>query len=330
MNKANDIKFQAVKGFIKMFSCSHSMLMASSQYLNVEVSEDLLKAATGFGAGISAMGDICGMVNGGAVAIGQKLSALHAAPDEKWKVALLCNALYHRIRESAGMCSCGEVHGGKYLAKNFRRAILTGKTLKCFEMLSKGAGILDDLIMDDHDGLEKSCIDQGKADRIREIYKYFQDQGFHCCGSTIKRIQEMSGKDLSALNAAGSGFIGGIGFSGTFCGSLIGGIMAISLAYGIDPRDIQYKDTAKIIYHGLVKNDKIWTDEKVFKPAKVFNYSQQLYKSVEKDYGNCDCRAISGLDIEKPASIEAYKSVNRIRNCKELSESIARQVAEWL
>ena len=147
MREEQKIKIQAVKGFLKMFSCSQSMLMTFSEFHHTPVSRDLLKAMIGFSAGISTMGDICGMFNGGAVVLGQKLTPIYASEEEQWKIALACNIFFKQTKESVGTCSCGDIHGGKHLAKNFRKAILSGRAMKCFEMLYKGMGHLDGLLL---------------------------------------------------------------------------------------------------------------------------------------------------------------------------------------
>jgi len=74
-----DIRKEAVKGFIKVFSCAHSMLMASAEQHRRPVDVNMLKAVTGLGAGVATMGDICGMVNGGVVALGNLLAPVYGS-----------------------------------------------------------------------------------------------------------------------------------------------------------------------------------------------------------------------------------------------------------
>lgn len=285
---------------------------------------DLLKASTGLAAGVSTMGDICGMVNGGALVLGKTL----ASEFSDCEIAAFCNEFYQRVKESVGTCSCGEVHGGKHLARNFRRAILTGRTAKCLEMLRKGSGIVDELARESK--REFLHFDPGKKERIQEICQHFQSREFHCCRSTLQRIHEASGLDTSALNDAVAGLVGGIGFSGTLCSAVVGGVLALGLKYGIDARDRSYRDTWRIIYHGLLKSDRVWSDEKVFPPAKTFSHCQAVYKMVEEEYGDCDCTTISGLDINKPSSVQEFMQEGKIQYCQRLSEKIARLATQSL
>jgi len=323
-----DIRINAVKGFIKVFSCAHAMLMVSAGRHRTPLDVNTLKAVTGFGAGVATMGDVCGMVNGGVVALGNLLAPLYGPPDEEWKTALFCHEFYRQTKEAAGTCSCGEIHGGKHLAKNFRKAILTGKTFKCFEMLCKGAGILDDFF--DRIPYVPPLFETEKADRIRSIYEHSRGNRFHCCRTTLESIQEKSGRDLSFLREASTGFIGGIGFSGTLCGSIIGGVLAAGATHGVDPCKSDYGDTMKIICHGLLKSDKIWSDTRVFKAARAFQVSRKIYEMVESSYGSCDCRIISGLNVERPETFQAYVQENGIARCRGLADRIARETAALL
>lgn len=315
-----DVRKQAVRGFIKVFSCSHSMILTLMEDADI----DLLKASTGLGAGLSTMGDICGMVNGGALVLGERL----ASESSDWEIAVFCNEFYQRVKQSVGTCSCGEVHGGKHLARNFRRAILTGKTAKCLEMLYKGSGILDELT--DTARTESLHFDPERRAKIEEMCQHFQSKGFHCCRSTLQRIHEASGLDTSPLDKAVAGFVGGIGFSGTLCGAVVGGVLALGLKHGVDPRDSSYRDTWKIIYQGLIKSDRIWSDEKVFRPAKTFGHCQTIYRAVEQEYGDCDCSTISGLDINSSPSVQEYMEEGNVEYCERLSAEIARLATQFL
>ena len=85
----------------------------------------LLRSVVGFSSGISTMGDTCGVANGGVAVLGKKYAGL---PSERFY--LLCAEYFRRLEAKVGTPNCGIVHGGKHLARNFRRAILTGKTIK--------------------------------------------------------------------------------------------------------------------------------------------------------------------------------------------------------
>ena len=132
---------KVVVDFIKAFSCAYSVTKNLSGQLGVEIDPMLLRSVVGFSSGISTMGDTCGVVNGGVTVLGKKYSDL---PSDR--LYLLCAEYFRRLEGRVGTPNCGIVHGGKHLARNFRRAILTGKTIKCVEVLAQGAQVLQELI----------------------------------------------------------------------------------------------------------------------------------------------------------------------------------------
>jgi C_GCAxxG_C_C family probable redox protein len=326
--KPQEVKKQAVKGFLKVFSCAHSMVNTISQHYHMPPDSKLLKAATGFAAGLSTMGDTCGMVNGGVLILGRKFSEHPLWRDKQLELILTCNQFYQMTESAAGTCNCGDVHGGKHLAKDFRRALLTGKTVKCFEMLYKGAGILSGLIGEGKKGV--SPLDPVICDRVATIYREFQSQNFHCCRTTLQRVQELSGLDISPVSESVSGFIGGIGFNGSLCGAVVGAVVALGLKYGIDPSDKGYKDTLKIIYQGLRHSERIFEDEKVLAAAAVFKPSQSLYRLVQHKYSDCNCTTISGLDLSQASTVQEFMKNSRIQECRKLSETIAQETTMLL
>ena len=130
---------KVVVDFIKAFSCAYSVTKNLGLELEVETDPLLLRSVVGFSSGISTMGDTCGVANGGVAVLGKKYSDL---PSDR--LYLLCAEYFRRLESRVGTPNCGVVHGGKHLARNFRRAILTGKTIKCVEVLAHCAQVLKD------------------------------------------------------------------------------------------------------------------------------------------------------------------------------------------
>ena len=86
-------------------------------------------------------------------------------------------------------------------------------------------------------------------------------------------IQEVFGLESEETFKAATGFAGGIGFKGSVCGALTGGIMAIGLKYG---RDLQ-----AFLQHDLEKTR-----------FKTFKLARRLWEKFKKTYGSCICRDI--------------------------------------
>ncbi len=92
----------------KGYHCSEASMRAVSETLNLQLSEDMLKACCGFMSGGGGMKERCGIVETGIMLI----SCLHGrlSPDEKtWKYNHLIRLLHKRFTESLGSYNCREL-----------------------------------------------------------------------------------------------------------------------------------------------------------------------------------------------------------------------------
>lgn len=84
-------KDQAVQKFLAGYNCAQAVLYSACPRLQLE--RDLaLKLSTGFGAGIARLGNVCGAVSGGVLALGLRYG--RGENDEKTKT----NDTYNRIQ----------------------------------------------------------------------------------------------------------------------------------------------------------------------------------------------------------------------------------------
>jgi C_GCAxxG_C_C family probable redox protein len=312
---------KVVADFIKAFSCAYSVTKNLSRELEVETDPLLLRSVVGFSSGISTMGDTCGVVNGGVTVLGKKYAGL---PSQRFY--LLCAEYFRRLQERVGTPNCGVVHGGKHLARNFRRAILTGKTMKCVEVLAHGAQVLKELDAVAADG-DLASGDPQRVEYIDAATRYFETECFHCARTTISSIAK--GLDIPAEHVLdpSKGFIGGIGFNGTVCGAIAGGVLCLGLQSDVDLGGSGYSDAAGIVLHGLLKSDRIFEDERRFRPAKLFDRCKQLYRTVESEFGGAHCEEILGLKLDEPGGCERYQKAGKIGLCREIAARVADAVA---
>lgn len=321
MFKITNPGMQTVKDFVKAFNCSYSTTKNLSSTLGIKADPVLLRAVTGFGSGIAASGETCGAVNGGIVVLGKKF------PDNTLASPLfytLCSEYFNRIRSRAGAVNCGLVHGGRHLASHFRRAILTAKAIKCMNILRHGADILITL---DKEVQEKNFIFIKHHDfaGIEKITEYFEGEGFHCCCSVINEISKKTGINiLSILNPA-RGFVGGIGFNGTVCGAVIGGILCAGLIAGADLSNAGFADTIRIIGHGLKQNDKIFTNEKHFPAARTFKLCRAIHDEISDKYGGLYCDEILEQRLDTATGANKYIESKKINKCRDIVKTVTEK-----
>lgn len=313
-----------VVDFIKSFSCVYSITKNLSESFGVEHDPLLLNSVVGFSSGISTMGDTCGVANGGAMVISKKYASLSSN-----KIYLLCSEYFSRLEQKVNTPDCGIVHGGKHLTKDFRRAILTGKALKCAEILYHGTDILEDLSkMADKNNFSFAKPDKRGA--IKDAASLFEQENFHCCQSVIDEISRSINIPKENIELPAKGFIGGIGCNGTLCGAISGGVLCLGIANNVEISKSGYKDAMKIITRGLIVNDDVFEDEKHFKPARLFTQCKTVYKEVEDKFGHTHCHKILGCRLDEKSGIEQYKKGNKIDLCRDVAKIVTKRVQALL
>jgi hypothetical protein len=89
-----------------------------------------------------------------------------------------------------------------------------------------------------------------------------------------------------------------------------------------------YSDAAGIVLHGLLKSDKIFEDERRFRPARLFDACKRLYQSVEMEFGGAHCREILELKLDAPGACERYRRDGKIELCRKLAGTVVDAVLE--
>ena len=99
-----------------------------------------------------------------------------------------------------------------------------------------------------------------------------------------------------------TGFCGGIAHTGSHCGAVSGGIMAINLALG---RNIA-SDDREACYQGI----------------------RSFLERFEANFGSLDCPKLIGLDLSSPGAHEMYRQQGLHEQCTNYVTSAARMVLE--
>ena len=144
-------------------------------------------------------------------------------------------------------------------------------------------------------------------DKAYERARAYLLEGWNCSQSVFKAMQELLGlEDKLALRAA-TGFAGGIGNSGAFCGACAGGVLTLSVLYGRDDLS-QHQE----------KED-------------TYLYCAEWFRRFMKHFKSCQCREILGVDLNDPETRKEYWAKGRNReNCSELRVGTAARMVTQL
>ncbi len=149
--------------------------------------------------------------------------------------------------------------------------------------------------------------DPSLPDKAYETARNYLIEGWNCSQSVFKAMQEILGlQDRLALKAA-TGFAGGIGNSGAFCGACAGGVLTLSALYGRDDLS-QHQE----------KED-------------TYLYCAEWFRRFMGHFTSCNCRDILGVDLNDPAIRKEYWASGRNReNCSELRVGTAARMVTQL
>ena len=139
---------QAVAIFAEGFNCSQAVFSTYGPLYGID-EQQALKIATGFGAGMARMEEVCGAVTGAIMAIGAKNGT--ADPTDRPSVGRTYQGvrrLAARFRELHGTLICRELLGGVDLNTEEGQKEFHGKDLKqkvCTVCVRDAAKILEEL-----------------------------------------------------------------------------------------------------------------------------------------------------------------------------------------
>jgi C_GCAxxG_C_C family probable redox protein len=127
--------------------------------------------------------------------------------------------------------------------------------------------------------------EKGKEEILKEVQKKafeYEKEYYGCSQCILLAFQEAFGLENEEVFKAATCFAGGIGFKGSVCGALTGGITAIGLKHG---RNIQ----------AFLQHDP---EKTRFKTSKL---ARKLWEKFEKTHGSCMCH-----DIQKRIFGKSY------------------------
>ena len=159
-----------------------------------------------------------------------------------------------------------------------------------------------------------------------EILKQVQEKAFKyekeyygCSQCVLLAIQEVFEMENENTFKAATGYAGGIGLTGSVCGALLGGIMAIGLKYGRDLHAFFNRDPEKVRF-------------------KSYMLAAKLRRKFEETYGSCFCRDIQKklfgkwYNLFDPKEFEEFEKAggHGPQGCPTVVKNAARWVSEIL
>jgi len=165
------------------------------------------------------------------------------------------------------------------------------------------------------------------SDEAKESYLHllleFSNNNFHCAQNILYNLNNKISITKELLDASWV-FIGGMAMLNRTCGALAGGVLALSAA------------TAKMedSYSRVVKMNLLFmhnrTNEAMDINTNNFNrsilLSEELGSWFRTEFGSTNCFGIWGYNFSKAKDTEGYISGQCVKQCKYITEMVAKKV----
>jgi len=154
----------------------------------------------------------------------------------------------------------------------------------------------------------------------QRAYKYEQEYR-DCSQCVVLAIQEVFGLPGDDALKAATGFAGGIGRTGSVCGSFTGGVMALGLLYGRDRETMKHPD------------EEVRSQRREEIEHKLGTLIKRLRSRFEEEYGSIICDDIEtklfGRSFDK-WNPEERKEKDRMGGHDDKCPSVVGRGARWV
>ncbi|MFZ0160021.1 MAG: C-GCAxxG-C-C family protein [Kineosporiaceae bacterium] len=159
----------------------------------------------------------------------------------------------------------------------------------------------------------------------QRLYEHWSRRGFHCADAVLSECKTSSAPDEELTDAV-TAFMGGTLFTGMTCSSLTAGVMALGLALG--EIENSRARVARMIATMAVRGDAFADELNAFN--RVMNLGHELSEWFEAEFGNTQCRALTGCDFASTADVDDYIDRDGTADCARRARRVAEQVSAMI
>ena len=279
-----------------------------------------LKSAAGLAGGVGHRGAACGILVGGAMALG--FAGAGEDGDQATITAGRCvyvSEYVRRFRAQAGSTLCRDIAETDFDDDKQLRRYILARSLNCVKLASRSASIMTDIIAGKR---------QTPGDRYYKLNKGFSDRQFHCAHSVVVRASEkldvnpvLSPNMLIPLN-------GGIGYSGSTCAALLGGCILIGLQRGGDTSQTGTFSLLRRMLLTLIHGSTAFNRLDLSPANDALLRCAELSKWFDSRFRSHVCRELTKVDFGEEDQARRYFEEDIISKCILMGEETAAKAAE--
>lgn len=282
--------------------------------------DDKLKSAAGLAGGIGHQGAACGIVLGGALALG--LACAEADTNQDDRAAASCaqtREFLRRFTFETGGVLCSEISRTDFDVDSQARKYYLTESIGCIRLASKSASILADIVEEKNPPPD---------DRCAELNLLFSKADFHCAHSTfVSACERLDTKPAFPPHALAP-LDGGIAYSGSTCGALLGGCLFIGLRKCGDTSQNSILKTLRRTIVMIVNGSAGFSRTDLSPADEALVHCAELLKWFEGKYGSGQCREIVGIDFDDEAAAREFFEKGAVSNCVSMAHETAAKAVE--
>jgi len=294
---------RSLRNLLRMGHCAPAVMKSMSDICGF--GEDWpIQMAAGLPGGIGDTGHECGGITSPVLFLGLR----YGLGDEHEGLPLVFykgHDHFRRFLDRNGTPLCREIRGDNY------------RLTRCI----KAVCCAPEIALTAVSGDSRDAISGERRLAFARIYSYLGGRGFHCSRAVLERLSPEFPADSEPLEAA-AGYLGGTLLTGMTCSALAAGVMA--LGFGLREFEDSLPRVMRMIV--LMKTGGEAFADRVNKFNRIMNLGKTLSQWFAGEFGDTQCRAITGCDFSSVADVKRYIDTDRASQCLAISEKVAGKV----
>ena len=263
-----------------------------------------VKLAAGLPGGIGDMGFECGGITAPLIYLGLRYG-LEQKHDGLPLIFYKGHEHFRRFVDSNSTPLCREIRGDNYRLTRCIRAVCGAPEIAA--AVTAGDSL--------------SAIAGEQRESYGLLYAHLAANGFHCAHQVLQRLTPVVSPSREIFEAT-SGFLGGTLFMGLTCSAYAAGVMAL----GSELEEFENSLPRVMRMIVLMKTGGHAFADRLNRFNRIMNRGKALGQWFTEEFGDTQCRAITGCDFSTSAAVRSYIESDAVARCRAIAEKVAGRV----
>jgi Putative redox-active protein (C_GCAxxG_C_C) len=303
LRKKTAFRSRSLRNLFKMGHCAPAVMKTILDICGSE-EEWPVKATAGLPGGIGDTGFECGGITSPLIFLGLR----HGLRDPQKGLPLVFfkgHSYFQRFVDRNGTALCSEIRGDNFRLTHCIKAVCTSSETIASVSSSDNAG----------------AIAGEQLDAYALLYSHMDTNSFHCSYTVLQNFAPAIPLSQELLDAI-SGYLGGTLFKGMTCSAFAAGVMAL----GLKMAEIEDSLPRVVRMIVLMKTGRNAFADHLNKFNRIMNLGSNLGLWFKKEFGDTQCRAITGCDFSSVEAVKKYIETEALAQCQDIAKKVADRV----